>query len=85
MSGSFPPGGATEERIFPAMPISNWKVAVVSLCGLGVCVAGYGGLAQRLSPHAPSAPRELSPAVSEAEEDAVEEIPPLPEWVEAEA
>jgi hypothetical protein len=63
----------------------EWKVTLVSLCGLGACVAGFGGLALRLSPQAPAAPRAIVPAVADAEEDECEEAPALPDAVDAEA
>jgi hypothetical protein len=67
------------------MSIKDWKLTVVFLCGLGVCVAGFGGLARRLNPHTPASPRALAVEVAEAEEDDWEEILFFPECVEEEA
>jgi hypothetical protein len=80
-----PPGGIREERIFPAMPMSKWTLTVVLLCGLGVCVAGYGGLARRLTSYSPASPRGAAPAVIEAEEDEWEDIFFLADWLDEEA
>jgi hypothetical protein len=67
------------------MSIKDWKLTVLFLGGMGVCVFGYHGLARRLLPHAPAVPRESVPATTDADEDEGEEWFPFPEWVEAEA
>ena len=53
------------------MHTKEWKVLLALVCGLGVCVAGFGGLALRLAPHAPSAP-----AISAEEDECDESAPP---------
>ncbi len=57
----------------------EWKAAVALLCGLGACVAGFGGLALRLSPRT-----VVVPVIAvEADEDECEDLAP-PAAIEAE-
>ena len=58
---------------------NDWKAVVALLCGLGACVAGFGGLALRLTPHA-----AVAPAIAvEADDDECDE--PAPDLPAAEA
>jgi hypothetical protein len=63
------------------MRTHEWKAAIALLCGLGACVAGFGGLALRLSPRA-----TVAPVVAvEADEDECEEPAPDLAAVDVEA